>query len=691
MNYKKLVVLLCLGSHLFMTTSLVNAKHKRNPFKAFSSGVRQIVKDPSQIENFKALEEEALKVLQQAKEDSNLYIKNADATLNAAWSVAKKNNTFRPTDFKNAADVLKQSKLSIPYLNARGLDLTSTMQEVRDTTRTELKSIRNMAQEEIDRERIKLRGVIMDLGHNDLLNWSDLEAWTEKMEARFSPKIDDVGTTLSQMIRTTRAGIQAEIAKSDSFIWNLAGIAGHRAMDIANNYITQLDAITSATTSATTSADYSINYDGTAELADEDDLFDIHCGHAAIPIRFGGARIFLPADRKVPAHCGGIAGKTGGMAFIKASEVPNLLAQSESIEDSSKPDDDSTKLNDLARAQEAVYKLPFGVMHDSRLLLKLLIEGQNIGITPHLRIPLAWTAPEPSPNTVSVSGGNTVVNNGRNGKFFFSPEFELAWFISPPSSGALATAVANVEFPIVARTRAVGNNDVTGAVLQQIILRVGVDLGVRWDKADIKITELVLSSLLRLMELEDGTEAAVAVVRGLYSLVSLAVAGATTYPTIVNALPGAAGTDRETIVALAATVPFLMAGLKMITEITFGDEATITKSVNNISLLKLQVSFGFLNAHYAAALAKKSLPLANVGFKLVRPGIADWTTVSLAILPQVTQVLYKLGGDLATNALFLQLWGPYSVITPQLAMPHTVAGSYFINNGSDQYEPLGVR
>jgi hypothetical protein len=36
----------------------------------------------------------------------------------------------------------------------------------------------------------------------------------------------------------------------------------------------------------------------------------------------------------------------------------------------------------------------------------------------------------------------------------------------------------------------------------------------------------------------------------------------------------------------------------------------------------------------------------------------------------------------------LQLWGPYSIYTPQLAWPRTVAGQVFLKNGTNQFEPL---
>lgn len=686
MNYRKLVVILCLGSHLLATSTIVNARHKRNPFKEFASSVRQLTKETSEIPEFARFEADATAALQEVKDLSGNYLKDAESSLNRTLEDLATSKKFIPASLTEAADELRRGQLNIPYLNNKGLDLTSTMLELRQVARKEFKTVVNLTEEELARERSQLSSVLTRLGHADLLDLSDIAAWTRKIEQRFSPKVDDQGTTVSQLIREIKGKVESEIATAESIIWKLAGIVGSHAVDLAQHYMTNIENLDPVKASTQRTMDF----DETTVAPDEDDLFDNLCGYVPVPIRLGAATIFLPADRKVPAHCGGIAAKRSGQAFIYASEVPESLRQSEVIADTPKPDSDPTKLSDRLHDEPYKYKGPYGVFHDSRLLMKFNLAGWNVGITPHFRLPLAWSLPDPSPNTISTKNGNTLSQNAKDGKIFFSPEFEMAWFITPPSDGFLATAVANVEFPIVARVKAVGDNRTTGAVLQQIILRVGTDIGVRWDKADIQLTETALNALLRLITASepilDAEDAAFAI-QTIKELLAIAAVAGAAFTSVMDASTGFGESEKSMVIALTSSVPFIMAGMKMALEFIFGDEATLVKMVNNISLIKLQFNVGFLNAHYAAALAKKQLPLANVGFKRVNPKSVDWFSMSLAILPQVTQVLYEI----VPGTVYLQLWGPYSVFTPQMIWPETVAGSYFINNGSDQYEPLGVQ
>ena len=736
MKYKKLVVLICLGSHLLVTSPLVFAK-KKNPFskvtKAFKKGFEdaanavtssggEVAKGVASGVNVVAGAGGAA-VNQAGNDLSGIARDVAGASGGAVQNV----NNFRPQNYLRPSALLDALSPQIDFLKGTALSLNSEMDQVRLEAGKLIQRVTGLTDLEIIKE---LKDIIRILKASDNLDLLDIAHpdWTSRIEARLSPTLVGTDMTLMQALREYQSALATAMKEPNAIIWELADSVQGIADDVQGlmkPYLASLQSGGSGGAGASDSAPAapmvapaapmvapaapmvasSLASEGNAE---DDDIFDSLCGATPIPLTIGGVLIFVPIERKVIAECGGDAAVMAGKSFISSSDVAAFSELSEK--------DEASPAADLARhtSSKTYFKQPYGAAWDFRFVVAVRTARGDLSFTPHIKFPLAWSTPKPSNRTISKSGGNTIIKNAVHNKFIFSPEFEGAFLISPITNPLLATIPINVEFPIVGKQMGDGPH---GTLLQQIKFTVGLDIGVRWGKLtapQVRENFEAIARFLRLMREERRAFQLIAVESyaidtGLAAVVQAAPAVLTSAEQVIQnglmAIGMLAGLtplvqlipqvdDQGDVIAATVALPLMMTAFTTALRSFRIFPPGLKQRVSDISLVKLQMTFGYLNANLAAAIAQKQMPAANAGFELVRPGVPDYVGIGMVALPQVTQTLYLLTSPQAVatgNLAAFQVWGPYAYWTPTMVWAGTLAGKLFLDNGSDQYEPMGVR
>ena len=722
MKYKKLVVLICLGSHLLVTSPLVFAKKKKNPFSKITKTFTKGFEDASNAvassggvvakgvsSGIDAVAGAGNAAVNQAGNDLSGFTNDVAGTLGAA---VQKVNNFRPQNYLRPSALLDALSPQIDFLKGTGLSLNSEIDQVRLEAGKLIQQVTGLTDLEIIKELTEIIRILKASDNLDLLDIAHPD-WTSRIEARLSPTLVGTDITLMQALREYQSALASAMTAADSMIWQLADSVQDSVddvQDVIKPYLASLQSGGSGEASSSSSAPLApmVASSLAAEGSGEDyDTFDSLCGATPIPLTIGGVLIFVPIERKVIAECGGDAAVMAGKSFINSSDVAALSELSEK--------DEASPAADLARhtSSKAYFKQPYGVAWDFRLVVAVSTPRGSGSITPHIKFPLAWATPKPSNRTISKSGGNTLIKNAVNHKFIFSPEFEGAILISQLKSPLLATIPINVEFPIVGKQTGDGPH---GSILQQIKVTVGLDLGLRWGKLsadEVNTNFEAIARFLRLLREQRRTFEIIATTTILGGESTAAVAPAVllageqiiqnglmvtgmlaglTNP-LVQLIPEV--DDQGDVIAATAALPLMMTGFTTALR-RFGIYAgsSAKQRVSDISLIKLQMTFGYLNANLAAAIAQKQMPAANAGFELVRPGVPDYVGLGMVALPQVTQALYLLTAPRVAatgNLVAFQVWGPYAYWTPTVVWAGTLAGKLFLDNGSDQYEPMGVR
>ncbi len=773
-NYKKLVVMLCLGAHLLVTNSVAMAGW--NPFKKLKKEIKKITKpienaaDAAAAAARDAANRAAAEAARIAAEEAARAQALAEAAARAAEDYAAREaarlaaeaariaalaeraalieTRFVANELVRPSQVLEAITPTVDFLRGTTLSATSEIFEVEQELERIFPKDLNLNELELIAQLAHIRSVLERNNSLDLLRFWE-HGWIEKVESRVSPLMAENGLPLLRALRLQEQEITAAFTDSGSWVWQLAKRASAMAEDISNDLIKPMSgsfdrlAYTGEAQPAEVAGtemkeqSESINVDwveddrthhepktymasmngdfyqsnsnnpnllkvatNPGEILsgaeyDEDDIFDEDCGYLPIPVKFGGLISFLPIDRKVPASCGGWKAKRSHQLFILASQVRDYQSANE-----------DNYLDNLV-GNAAFFKQPYGVAFDVRWLNAFEIKYSGVTVatvtfTPHIRFPFAWSTPNPSSRTLSTAKGNNLINNFKDDRFFFSPEFEVALHAGKITDPLLSALVVNVEFPIVMKDL----NSTPHAVLQQIIVKVSYDRGIRWGPVNPKEAKDILNALALFLKIVPRLPTNSAIV-GVPTFALGAVPGATVALGNVifslSAISGIAGSqfaiasdlsdDEDRTAFLTATMPFAMGAVGALAKFANIDQAkgklfgkTAIGRVSDISLIKLQTVFGFLNGNYAAALLNREPTAGDAGFHLVRPGTPDYMSFGVALLPQVTQTLFMLDfGEFKTG---LQLWGPYGIYTPQVATPRTVAGQVYLNNGTKQFEPM---
>jgi hypothetical protein len=778
-NYKKLVVMLCLGAHFLVTNSVAMAGW--NPFKKLKKEIKKITKpienaaDAAAAAARDAANRAAAEAARIAAEEAARAQALAEAAARAAEDYAAREaarlaaeaariaalaeraalieTRFVANELVRPSQVLEAITPTVDFLRGTALSATSEIFEVEQELERIFPKVLNLNELELIAQLAHIRSVLERNNSLDLLRFWE-PGWIEKVESRVSPLMAETGLPLLRALRLQEQEIAAAFTDSGSWVWQLAKRASAMAEDISNDLIKPMSGsfdrlayaseAQPAEVADTEMKDHSesINVDwveddrthhepktymasmngdfyqsnsnnpnlikvatNPGEILsgaeyDEDDIFDEDCGYLPIPVKFGGLISFLPIDRKVPASCGGWKAKRSHQLFILASQVRDYQSANE-----------DNYLDNLV-GNAAFFKQPYGVAFDVRWLNAFEIKYSGVTVatvtfTPHIRFPFAWSTPNPSSRTLSTSKGNNLINNFKDDRFFFSPEFEVALHAGKITDPLLSALVVNVEFPIVMKDL----NSTPHAVLQQIIVKVSYDRGIRWGAVNPKDAKDILNALAlflkiipRLPTLASGAVPGAAVpgaaVPGaivsldklMFALLAILDIAASEVA-IPAAISADTSDDENSTAILTATMPFAMGAVGALARFANIDNArrtlfgkAVIGRVSDISLIKLQTVFGFLNGNYAAALLNREPTAGDAGFHLVRPGTPDYTSFGVALLPQVTQALFLLNFDAYKTAL--QLWGPYGIYTPQVASPRTVAGQVYLNNGTRQFEPM---
>ncbi len=760
MNYKKMLVMLCLGSHLLATNSIAIAGW--NPFKKMKKAIDQVTKpiesaaDQAAAAARDAANRAAQEAARLAAEEAAQASRLANNLAAQAERSALVNTRFVANELKNPSQILEAMTPAISFLQGTTLSMTSEMSQVDQQLSSIYPKVLNLTDAELIEKLLHVYRVLERNNSLDLLRvWEP--GWIERVEDRVSPLMAETGLPLLRAIRVQEQAIASAFTSSDSWLWQLAKKASAMTEDISNHLIKPMAASYDAMASTWPEQPEDIemaelddqpsarpvywavddqenanpamrklalrgedDFQGatdpnlipvSAQLAppqleaedDEDNTFDEDCGYLPIPLSIGPLVSFFPMDRKVPNSCGGWKAQRSHQEFILASQVRDYLNANE-----------DEFLNNLV-GTTTFFKQPYGVAYDVRWLNAVEFKPYDVtvatvAVMPHIRFPLAWSTPNPSARTLSQAGGNNLIRNFQQDRFFFSPEFEVAVHAGSIKDPLLSAMVLNVEFPIVVKDL----RNTPHAVLQQIIVKLSYDRGIRWGAVNPQNSKDILNALSLFLRISRRLPVAEPVAQG--SVVVTETFGEAAAATEVVPVIGpqldktmlafssilllSLGTadfltvflsnDQEANNAmLTATMPFVMGSVGAlarfggISKFAVGNTAI---SVTDISLVKLQTVFGFLNANYAAALLNREPTAGDVGFDLVRPGTPDYVTFGLALLPQVTQTLFLL--DFGTFKTGLQLWGPYGIYTPQMAWPRTVAGQVFLKNGTNQFEPL---
>ena len=732
MKYKKLVVLICLGSHLLVTSPLVFAK-KKNPFSKITKAFKKGFEDAAN-----AVTSSGSEVAKGVTSGVNVVAGAGGAAVNqagndlsgiardvagASGGAVQNVNNFRPQNYLRPSALLDALSPQIDFLKGTALSLNSEMDQVRLEAGKLIQRVTGLTDLEIIKE---LKDIIRILKASDNLDLLDIAHpdWTSRIEARLSPTLVGTDMTLMQALREYQSALATAMKEPNAIIWELADSVQGIADDVQGlmkPYLASLQSGGSGGAGASDSAPAapmvapaapmvasSLASEGNAE---DDDIFDSLCGATPIPLTIGGVLIFVPIERKVIAECGGDAAVMAGKSFISSSDVAAFSELSEK--------DEASPAADLARhtSSKTYFKQPYGAAWDFRFVVAVSTPKGGLSFTPHIKFPLAWSTPKPSNRTISKSGGNTIIKNAVHNKFIFSPEFEGALLISPITNPLLATIPINVEFPIVGKQMGDGPH---GTLLQQIKFTVGLDIGVRWGKLTAPQVRENFEAIARFLRLMREDRRALNILERALSIYS---AGAESTAAISTVSP-AVLTSAEQVIQNGLMAIGMLAGLTPLVQLIpqvddQGDVIAATvalplmmtafttalrsfrifppglkQRVSDISLVKLQMTFGYLNANLAAAIAQKQMPAANAGFELVRPGVPDYVGIGMVALPQVTQTLYLLTSPQAVatgNLAAFQVWGPYAYWTPTMVWAGTLAGKLFLDNGSDQYEPMGVR
>lgn len=724
MKYKKLVVLICLGSHLLVTSPLVFAKKKKNPFSKITKTFKKGFEDASNAvtssggevakgvsSGIDAVAGAGNAAVNQAGNDLSGIAKKVDHTWDAFGGAVQNVNNFRPQNYLRPSALLDALSPQIDFLKGTGLSLNSEIDQFRLEAGKLIQRETGLTNLEIIKELKDIIRILKASGNLDLLDIAHPD-WTSRIEARLSPTLVGTDMTLMQALREYQSAIATAMKEPDAIIWELADSVQGIADDVQGVMKPYLASLQSGGSGGAGSSDSapavsmvasSLASEGNAE---DDNVFDSLCGATPIPLTIGGVLIFVPGERKVIAECGGDAAVMAGKSFISSSDVAAFSELSEK--------DEASPAADLARhtSSKTYFKQPYGAAWDFRFVVAVSTPRGGGSITPHIKFPLAWATPKPSNRTISKSGGNTIIKNAVHNKFIFSPEFEGAFLISPITNPLLATIPINVEFPIVGKQMGDGPH---GTLLQQIKLTAGLDLGVRWGKLtaeEVRTNFEAIARFLRLLREQRRTFEIIATTTILGGESTAAVAPAVllageqiiqnglmvtgmlaglTNP-VVQLIPQV--DDQGDVIAATVALPLMMTAFTTALRSFAIFPPALKQRVSDISLIKLQMTFGYLNANLAAAIAQKQMPAANAGFELVRPGVPDYVGIGMSALPQVTQVLYLLTPGQAAgrgNLAAFQVWGPYAYWTPTVVWAGTLAGKLFLDNGSDQYEPMGVR
>lgn len=703
MKYKKLVVMICLASNFFAMSELAFAKKKKyNPINDIKKIF--IPKEPRlpSLPDLPYIGD--IRDITRLPGPSPTPWDGSDPFKNIPLA-----NEFRPISYLTNSLVLEAVKGDLPWLrDIHNVELHSLMTVVNQLV-TDPFVIKRLTRAQILAEITEIISILKEGNNLHLLNLVDPN-WEQKAIERLAPKVNIGGSeiNLHALLPKIQEQIGQMITSSDSDLWKLADHARSSATVIQQEMFLNMEAGISpavSTVAAAVAADKT--EDGTS---DDWEIYDDLCGYRAVPLELGSISFLVPVDRIVPATCGGAAATADGWKNIYASEVV-AWRQKSAV-------DNVEGAPNLARHTSAhtYYKEPYGVHFDFRIMFMGTIPVEppiTLSVTPHVRFPIAWSKPLPSKRTVSQAGGGTIIKNAKDHRFFFSPEFEVSIILANPTLPTLINLPTNIEFPLVAKQGGAGAN---GTVLQQIIVRTGLDIGIRKLDPNDNLIMKQINALLRycsLLEEDAGVAELFAEINPEFNPEGgIPAAAAREAEVVLHRIMGSLGLlaaladipalspthklsneDQADVVTATATMPFLISGglgffrdLGLITKIT---KLAGILNISEITLAKLQINFGFLNARYAAALAKGELPAADVGYELVRPGVPDWISLSLSLVPQVTQTWY--GFNDGVSAAGVQLWGPYSFWTPSMAWAGTLAGSLYLNNGSDQYEPMGVK
>jgi len=141
---------------------------------------------------------------------------------------------------------------------------------------------------------------------------------------------------------------------------------------------------------------------------------------------------------------------------------------------------------------------------------------------------------------------------------------------------------------------------------------------------------------------------------------------------------------------------FLGGGIANIAKKMGMSEAIIEKLIKakvklgDQSTIKVEINFGFLNAHHVPSLADKSYasaPKMGAGYQLIRPGTPDYIAFEITQRPDVSSIGIEVPPSGPLSAA-LKINGPYIWFKTATVWPVTYAGKLFLDNGSDQYEPV---
>ena len=220
MNFKKLVVMLCIGSHLLATSSIASAASK-NPFKKWNHIFKPIIAPINSM---------PLPPLP----DLPPVLKNPIIPIPDLGSWLDKR--FVPGNLNSPSSVLKAIGSTPSFLRGTGLTLTSGQFEVDDV-------LFELTSKNLNLTKLELIGVLTNIfrvlernNSLDLLRVWEPD-WLERLEERVSPLIAESGVPLLPALRMHRGEINNAVKDAESWVWKLAKQVSAMTEEIANDLI----------------------------------------------------------------------------------------------------------------------------------------------------------------------------------------------------------------------------------------------------------------------------------------------------------------------------------------------------------------------------------------------------------------------------------------------------------------------
>lgn len=700
MRFKTVVAMACIATHLLLITDTALARS--SGWKAFSRKIsRAVNKAAGQLADV------VVPVAPQIGATIPAVVAQLGPDERTVAGMVRVTNML-PDQFNAAAMTLLQ--LQGP-LTMAGLTLASSMEEVEHAVQAMATRALGISDIELFVQLMNIERELQRSGAIHLLqSVARPDEFLSGLEDSLMP-LSNGTTTLLKVVRMARGELQAQMVNKDSEFWSLArGVLSLAAFE--------LDKMRALNRLLTEAQPPRLPEEEDEHLGDELSLFDAECGFLPLPLRFGGMNILVPMDRKVPLHCAGVGQKVGSSEFVAVSSLAELRRQAHAIT----PADARDHI-----PYQVFYKGNQGVTMEGAVEvyaeLGSLFPGMLVGMEQvanilgklQVKFPMTWSKPEASSRTLSQSATGDVVSNAHKGVFGMTPAVEVTNQFFRKSMPNIAAAGMGMEFPMSCSIAQAN----PGCLLNQLNVKVGGEMGFRWASGktptQIKSVMQAMRTLVRLSRFMDGSLHAAYrqfnVNSALDTLIpnellpvleQLLNTSAVLLEMLIHTMEGdglmkaAASEDLapEVSGAIAGSMFFLGGSIANIAKTVGMNEAVIKKvlkaKLGNQSTVKVEVNFGFLNAHHVKALADKSdasLPNMNAGFELVRPGTPDYIAFEITQRPDIASFGIEVPPT-GPVSVAMKINGPYVWFKTATVWPVTYAGKLFLDNGSDQYEPV---